>query len=293
MNIEQTGDSAAFQSAKHLRSASNDDDMLARRGAGLDVGLGVTDLFQAVVDLRDRDFEAPCGDGLELVGEDVGRKVGGLTAVGRQPHPVGAHSDRVGRKRMLLAGVLIGVFLAIPAFAMMGSGSLTAAMIGALLVMVSSAIFSQSYASTLPEQFPTEARSSALGLAYNAGNAAFGGTAPLVVGTLVASTGNAMVPAYYLVGAALLGLLSLTFLKETSARPLHGSLPNVAGEEEARRLVATQESNRKLDHALMPLPYVAFALTSDGQVVQLSSQDPEVRRAAAAAGLKLNDAASR
>ena len=70
-------------------SVVQDDDVLARRGAGLDVGLGVTDLFQAVVDLRDRDFETPCGDGLELAGEDVGREVGGLTAVGRQAHPVG------------------------------------------------------------------------------------------------------------------------------------------------------------------------------------------------------------
>lgn len=31
--------------------------------------MGVTDLLQAVVDLRDRDLEAPFGDGLELVGE--------------------------------------------------------------------------------------------------------------------------------------------------------------------------------------------------------------------------------
>nr|WP_241838490.1 hypothetical protein [Streptomyces sp. TSRI0281] len=35
------------------------DDVLARRAAGLDGGLGVTDLFQAVVDLRDRGPEAP------------------------------------------------------------------------------------------------------------------------------------------------------------------------------------------------------------------------------------------
>jgi MHS family proline/betaine transporter-like MFS transporter len=87
----------------------------------------------------------------------------------------GALSDKIGRKPMLLFGALVGVVLAVPAFAMMGSGSLIAATIGALCVMTSSAIFSQCYASTLPEQFPTEARSSSLGLAYNVGNAAFGG----------------------------------------------------------------------------------------------------------------------
>lgn len=56
--------------------------MLARPGAGLDVGLGVTDLFQAVADHRDRDFDSPCGDGLQVVGEDVGREAGGLTSIG-------------------------------------------------------------------------------------------------------------------------------------------------------------------------------------------------------------------
>ncbi|MFI6950958.1 hypothetical protein [Streptomyces sp. NPDC050422] len=56
---------------------------------GLDVGLGVTDLFQAVADHRDRDFDSPCGDGLQVVGEDVGREAGGLTSIGRQPSPLG------------------------------------------------------------------------------------------------------------------------------------------------------------------------------------------------------------
>lgn len=72
-------------------SVLQDDDALARGGAGLDVGLGVTDLSQAAVDLGDRDLEAPFGDGLELAGEDVGRQVGGLARLAGQPHPAGDH----------------------------------------------------------------------------------------------------------------------------------------------------------------------------------------------------------
>jgi MHS family proline/betaine transporter-like MFS transporter len=102
-----------------------------------------------------------------------------------------------------------------------------------------------------------------------------------------------MVPGYYLIGAALLGLVSLTFLTETSARPLNGSLPNVETDEEARQLVATQERNPNLNVELMPLPYVPFAVTPDGQTVALSSQDPDVRRSAAAARLKLESPTSR
>lgn len=200
----------------------------------------------------------------------------------------GALSDHIGRKRMLFIGAGIGILLAIPAFLMMGSGSLLVAALGALLVMISSAVFSQSYASTLPEQFPTEARASALGLAYNLGNAVFGGTAPLVVGALVAATGNKIVPAFYLIGAALLGLWSTFGLKETSARPLNGSLPNVDTEREAEELVATQAENRRLDFDLIPLPYRAFADIAD-QDVPLSPDDPEVQKAAEAAHLRLEN----
>ena len=119
--------------------------------------------------------------------------------------------------------------------------------------MICATLFSSSYASSLPEQFPTPSRSSALGLAYNVGNAAFGGTAPLVVAALIGVTGNKMVPAYYLMGAAALGLISVFFLKETSRKPLNGSMPNVETKEEAQYLVDTQETNKLLNLAEMPL----------------------------------------
>ena len=84
-----------------LLSVVQDDNVFARRGAGFEVGLGVSDLFQAVVDLGDRDVEASGGDGLELVGEDVGREVGGLTAVGGQAYPEGDHERGEVRDRPL------------------------------------------------------------------------------------------------------------------------------------------------------------------------------------------------
>ena len=199
----------------------------------------------------------------------------------------GALSDRVGRKRILFVGAGIGILLALPAFLLMGSHSVILAMVGALFVMISSAIFSQSYASTLPEQFPTSARSTALGLAYNVGNAALGGTAPLIVGALVAATGNLLVPAYYLIGAAIFGYISTLGIKETSRRPLNGSLPNVATEQEAADLVDGQATNVQLDYRLLPLPYRAYVDSTAGEESPLSDADPAVRRAAEAAGIRL------
>ncbi|MFC9419931.1 MFS transporter, partial [Bacillus mobilis] len=173
-------------------------------------------------------------------------------------------SDKIGRKRILYTGAILGVVLPIPAFMMMGSGEVWGAQLGTLFIMICATLFSSSYASSLPEQFPTPSRSSALGLAYNVGNAAFGGTAPLVVAALIGVTGNKMVPAYYLMGAAVLGLISVFFLKETSRKPLNGSMPNVETKEEAQHLVDTQDTNNLLNPAEMPLTLVAHSGTGRG-----------------------------
>lgn len=196
----------------------------------------------------------------------------------------GRLGDRLGRKRVLAVGGGIGIVCAIPAFLLMGTGSVWLAMFGALFVMVASAVFSQSYASTLPEQFPTEDRNTSLGLAYNVGNAALGGTAPLVIGALVAATGNVLMPAFYLVAACALGLLSVLGIRETSRRPLNGSMPNVRTPEEAERIVASQGSHTDAAHDEMPLPYVPYAA---GTEVELDVADPRVVEAAARVGVTL------
>lgn len=66
----------------------------------------------------------------------------------------------------------------------------------------------------------------------------FGGTTPLFASALVEATGNNMVPAYYLMVAGAIGLLSTFFLHETAGRPLRGSGPMVETPEQARTLVA-------------------------------------------------------
>lgn len=45
-----------------------------------------------------------------------------------------------------------------------------------------------------------------------------------------------MMPAYYLMGAALIGIVSVLAMRETARKPLLGSGPCVASHEEALRL---------------------------------------------------------
>ena len=51
-------------------------------------------------------------------------------------------------------------------------------------------------------------------------DALFGGTAPYVATWLVARTGNQIAPAYYVIGAAVITLLTVLTMRETARRPL-------------------------------------------------------------------------
>lgn len=51
---------------------------------------------------------------------------------------------------------------------------------------------------------------------------------------------NVMVPAYYTMGAALVGVIAVACMKETAQQPLEGSPPSVATKEEAVELITAQ-----------------------------------------------------
>jgi MHS family proline/betaine transporter-like MFS transporter len=89
--------------------------------------------------------------------------------------------------------------------------------------------------------FYTPVRYSALSIAFNVSVSLFGGTTPLITAWLVERTGDPLVPAYYLMGAAVIGLVTMLFVKETANLPLRGSPPAVASEAEAHALLKSDE----------------------------------------------------
>jgi len=97
--------------------------------------------------------------------------------------------------------------------------------------------------STLPSLFPTEVRGGGLSIAFNVSVSLFAGTTSFVVGTLVGVTGDLNWPAYYLIIAGLIGMVSLWFLQEPNGRRMWGSPPAAASREEAERLIAGQEQS--------------------------------------------------
>ncbi|MCQ0032398.1 proline/glycine betaine transporter ProP [Burkholderia glumae] len=149
----------------------------------------------------------------------------------------GRLSDTVGRKPVMLAGCLGLIALSIPALMLIRTGEMLPVFGGLMILGVLLSCFCGVMPSALPALFPTEIRYGALAIGFNISVSLFGGTTPLVTAWLVDRTGNLMMPAYYLMGAAVIGTVSVLTLRETARQPLEGSPPAVASRREAHALV--------------------------------------------------------
>ena len=165
----------------------------------------------------------------------------------------GLLSDKLGRKPMIIGACIALILLAIPCLKLVGTGNDWLIFAGLMLLGLALVCFTSSMPSTLPALFYTPVRYSALSIAFNVSVSLFGGTTPLVTAWLVEHTGNAMVPAYYLMGAGVIGIITMLFVTETAGLPLRGSPPAVASEEEARDLVRSDDPVT-VDETLPELP---------------------------------------
>ena len=139
----------------------------------------------------------------------------------------GAWSDKVGRKTLWWISI-IGLFvMAIPMFKLMTQGFVGAviafAVLGLLYVPQLSTI-----SAMFPAMFPTHVRYAGFAIAYNVSTSLFGGTAPAVNQGLIDSTGDLLFPAYYMMGACVIGAIALFFVPETRACSIRGrGIPGV------------------------------------------------------------------
>ncbi len=147
-------------------------------------------------------------------------------------------SDRIGIKPIMWTGCGLLIAGSVPAFLLIRSGgSYPVIFIGVLLIGLIELCFDSTSPALLPALFPTEVRYGALAIAYNISISAVGGSTPLIAQALISGTGNAMVPAYMLVFAGLVGAVTLLFTPEVAGKRLPGSGPSVETEQEARELV--------------------------------------------------------
>jgi MHS family proline/betaine transporter-like MFS transporter len=134
--------------------------------------------------------------------------------------PLGALSDRIGRKPLLLAGSAAFALLAYPLFLLLNSGSLAAAVGAHAALAAIESVFVCASLAAGAELFTTRVRSSGYSIGYNLSVAVFGGTAPYVATWLVARTGNDLAPAFYVIAAAIVTFATVLTMRETARRPL-------------------------------------------------------------------------
>lgn len=130
--------------------------------------------------------------------------------------PIGALSDLIGRKPLLLGSAIGFLLLSYPAIKLIEAQSALAVaagvgILGLLLVMMLGVI-----GSALPAMFPTRNRYGGFSIGYSTSTAAFGGTAPLIVDALISGTGNTDIPAFYLMGAAVIAIVPILLMPETA-----------------------------------------------------------------------------
>jgi MFS family permease len=132
----------------------------------------------------------------------------------------GALSDRIGRKKVMMAGNLIAALSYYPIYQAMKSYSSPPNMtMLTLLIFVQVIFVTMVYgpiAAYHVEAFPAKIRYTSLSLPYHIGNGWFGGFTPLIATAVVAKTGHIYAGLWYPISIALLTFVVGTlFLKES------------------------------------------------------------------------------
>ena len=130
-------------------------------------------------------------------------------------------SDRFGRKPLLIAGSMILTFGAIPLFHLIHTTDPVVIFLGETGFVLAIGLISGGLVAANVELMPVAVRCTGLAFAYNASIGWFGGTTPLIAAWLITTTGNPIIPAYWIAATGAVSLLTAIFLvRETRFKQL-------------------------------------------------------------------------
>jgi metabolite-proton symporter len=132
----------------------------------------------------------------------------------------GALSDRIGRKPVIIGGIIAEAVVAFPMFWLMDTRELPFVFLGYMLLMTAFAANYGPIATFLAELFGTGVRYSGLSVSYMLSGLLGSAATPIITTALLSWTGKGSSVAWYMIGSAVISLIALLLLSETFKRDL-------------------------------------------------------------------------
>ncbi|MBX9152093.1 MHS family MFS transporter [Rhodococcus qingshengii] len=141
----------------------------------------------------------------------------------------GRLSDRIGRRKMLIAGTVTPLFVVPLSFTIISHGGFANAVIAQLIYLLPLFFIAVTTTCCIAEMFPTRLRYTAGSMAFNLAFCIFAGTSPFVASLLVEKTGTIMSVAWYICAISAVSLVVvLLFFRETYRKDLSADTYNDA-----------------------------------------------------------------
>lgn len=126
-------------------------------------------------------------------------------------------SDRIGRKPVMIACWILLTLSALPAFYLMSTRPSAETLLGATAVLsIFAALGGTPIIIALTEGLPKRVRSGALAITYAFAISIFGGSAQPIVKRLIDVTHSPLAPAWYMTGAAIIGVIAMLMIHESA-----------------------------------------------------------------------------
>ncbi|MFG5779149.1 MFS transporter [Comamonas sp. J-3] len=128
---------------------------------------------------------------------------------------MGAWSDRVGRRPLMIGSLLGYLIVLYPLYAWLTDGPTIAKLMTVqVVVCLFVSVFFGVFSTVMAELFPANVRSVGMSMAYNIAVMVFGGFAQFIVTWLIKTTGSPMSPAFYVMFGVALGLIAAFYIRE-------------------------------------------------------------------------------
>jgi MFS family permease len=129
-------------------------------------------------------------------------------------------SDHVGRKPVMIGCSLLFLLAAYPVFSVISAHRTVATLLTGTAVL--SALYPSGIAIAVTESMPKHVRCGSVAIIYAVAIAIVGATTQPFVAWLIRLTGDAVAPAYYLIGTSVIGIVAMIMMEETAPARLAG-----------------------------------------------------------------------